>query len=118
MGLRRDKRSRDRQGAVGPPQSPVLPPASGPPKGIKTPGFSTERPCRAGQPRSGGLLETGQSFDSWYCAPYAGGSFWRSAASSGRAGPGAGPAGRANGSTSFSFVPHMSCKLSFSFKES
>ena len=42
MGLRRDKRSRDRQGAVGPPQSPVLPPAYGSPKGIKTPVFSTE----------------------------------------------------------------------------
>ena len=39
MGLRQDKRSRDRQGAVSPLKSPVLPPASGPPKGIKTPGF-------------------------------------------------------------------------------
>ena len=71
------------------------------------------------EPRSRGLCGPllGQSFDSWYCAPHAAGSFRRSTASSGRAGPGAGPAGCANGSTSFSFVPGISCKLSCSFKE-
>ena len=36
-------------------KSPVLPPASGPPKGIKTGGFSTERPWRTAKPRSSRL---------------------------------------------------------------
>ena len=49
MGLRQDNGAATVRERSVPVKSPVLPPASGLPKGIKTPGFSTER-CRDCRP--------------------------------------------------------------------
>ena len=45
----------------------------------RTPAPTARQRCGTGQPGSRGLLETGQSFYGWYCAPQPGRSFRRSA---------------------------------------
>ena len=62
MGLRQDKRSRDRQGAVSPPQESSPATSLRPTQGDETGGFSSERSLRHG--RYGYVSKPGRSLTS------------------------------------------------------